>query len=239
MKERKKQYLRLGILILIIAAIIFSHPLFSGRFTTAAEKLEVPLSLTLDGIKYSFTEDLTVKEFEENGWKFDERDDQWNYTDLVSKLVQPGEDITIKYINFKPVDGIPTSSNMIYLYIKNTSSKALPYDRCECVGIYTEAYWIRTSINFPQGIIFGDSYGRIEMAYGKGQRVRNNLYSIEIPVARLLYYFDNFGYGAEFIFHKGRLNAIAFKKYEQGEYATLLKDGYILKSNQHILGMWD
>ncbi len=68
MKETRKQYIRLLILGIIVMAIILYEPISSGQIFQGAEKLDMPLSITLDGVEYAFSTELTVAEFEKNGW---------------------------------------------------------------------------------------------------------------------------------------------------------------------------
>ncbi len=224
MKETTKQYIRLSVLLVIVIGIIFYEPISSGRFFQASEKFEDPLSIMLDGIKYTFSKDLTVTDFENNGWALYTRDyTEGRYTNIDTKLILPKEGMTLLYtktVPYTPTGDITRKpkNGMIYLYIRNTSTEPLPYTQCKCIGIETSDYIIDFSIYLPRGITFGDSYGRVESAYRNGQRLKPFLEYINprLRDSGLLYYkFDNSNFRVSLDFYCGRLGTFELKEFEE------------------------
>ncbi len=225
MREITKQYLRLGILILIVVVIIFYEPLKTGRMHLWSEPLESPIKFALDGVTYTFSEDLTVAEFEKNGWTVDcINDTEGKYVNLKEKLIPSGESMTLPYIHYTPVQGRVSSINRIILSIKNNTTKVLPYYQCECTSIYFDGFiGYDINVNFPQGITLGDSYGKVEEVYG----IKGIQPAEELPSGRplnplyhaitLLYRFESPYCRIKFRFLRGKLNSVTLAKYSTKE----------------------
>lgn len=230
MKETTKQYLRLFVLVVIVITIIFYEPISSGRFFQASEKLEVPLSIVLDGTKYTFSKDLTVAEFEKNGWTIDYQNDKEGvYSNIDTKLIPPQDTMTLAYTKTEPYtytggDFKILKAGRIHLYIRNKSSVPLLYSQCECIGVKISDYFIDLSIYFPKGISFGDSYGRVRMAYGNGQRLKtyreyvNHSANPQLQDSNLLYKFVNSKFCVILSFHNGRLETVQLKEFEADDF---------------------
>ncbi len=226
MKETKKQYLRLFILTAIITFVLFYQPISSGRFFKASEKLEIPLIITLDGINYAFSKDLTAAEFEKNGWvllsSLNKEDEDIG---IFNDLVQPGGSMFLTYLKLNPNTG--SSRGNITVHIQNTSSEPLLYNQCECNGIKISEGLVRLSVYFPKGITLGDSYGRVKMAYSNVERLKTyhvpNPYTFDpnVEIVDTFYSFDISNYHIDLTFFRGRLRYFELQKFK--ELSDLIK----------------
>ncbi len=219
LKDKNKKRLHLMILIIVVVAIILYEPLTSGRMHLWSEELEAPIQIALDGVTYTFSENLTVADFEKNGWTLDYVNDlEGEYVDLEAKLIPPGEKMKLFLIRHKIF-----ILNRITIAIKNNSSNPMPYNQCECIYIFlNDKFGYEINVNLPKGITFEDSYGRIEEAYGKGKigliklsdgQTINPLYYEK----KLIYWFDSPYTRVRFTFFFGKLKMIDILKYSNRE----------------------
>ncbi len=141
------------------------------------------------------------------------------------------------YHTQKPPEGssLSTPLNKVTISIRNIKKEILPYNQCACMEIYINSYSFDISVELPKGIRFGDSYGRVQMAYGKGKRVvpyeeliSESASNLRLHnESRLLYYFDDPNCGAEFRFVNGRLKSIDYKNYAGLELSVYYPNGFM------------